>query len=281
MRKAVGDTWLAASLAAITMRRLNEGEDQLKSMVELSLVERAVGGRLVASERGWQVGDPRRWATQSPSEAVEVLVTRGLLPEISLGDVWCPTANECESCGAPCDPVGPLGVCPCDAACGLCSDGKAATATSYEDVLSVASYGTRSIETAVGFAREIAAIAGCVNTDIVFSVLTSSRMKALMLFINERKRISVTQKSSEAILRVFATEVSKFDGQFPEDCYYTGVPELGGFGSPDDDKLGVHRTWRAVRGIAKQGIYLVGLDDRHLVLGFEQCFDLPESTSDS
>lgn len=54
-----------------------------------------------------------------------------------------------------------------------------------------------------------------------------------------------------------------------ERCPYGGDASRGGFGTPDDDRHGVHRAWPALRALAALGLHLVALDDARVVLAVE------------
>lgn len=46
-------------------------------------------------------------------------------------------------------------------------------------------------------------------------------------------------------------------------------PYGGGFGTPDDDRYGVHRAWPALRALATMALHLLSLDSARVVLGVE------------
>jgi hypothetical protein len=51
---------------------------------------------------------------------------------------------------------------------------------------------------------------------------------------------------------------------WPEVCPYGGL-----FGTPDDDRHGVHRAWPALRALAALGLHLVALDASRVVIAVE------------
>jgi hypothetical protein len=194
---------------------------------------------------------PVAWTVNTPAEAVERLNVAGLWPW-SPGDD--PTRWWCERC----DGIGGWyqeDFSPCD----RCYRGDATNPPSLPALVAVASLGASSLVTAAELAGVLSP-----GSVVVWRVMTREALR------NHHGKHSVAREVSLPL--VFSREMTPATSNDPRLVrapWPVACPFSGMFGTPDDDRRGVHRAWPALRALAALGVHLVALDASRIVLAVE------------
>ena len=221
----------------------------------------------------------------APVEALELLAERGLWPWTAGDDAaprwWCAACSGTGSVFAPMGESGRVDPCSaCSTPCVVCAgaqwmqrhgdfrdpchadgvvrNGHAAAPPALHDLVAAAS--NPRLREAVDLARELA---GDSAATVVLRVMSTVEFAEHHECIDHGGAAGVVLAFSREVV----TDWGEGRERWPEHCPYAGVTRLGGFGTPDDDRHGVHRAWPALRALAACDVHLLALDRGRVVLG--------------
>jgi hypothetical protein len=195
---------------------------------------------------------PQPWRHDTPAAALESLVAAGLLPEHWTDAAraprwWC---EACEGVGAVFD-VWRMRCWRCD------GSGHTALPPSHPALVAVAGLGVDTLARAEAIVAET-----WPGRALAWRPMTAAALQKH--HADHCAGLDVTP--ALVFSREMTPPLTNFEWRpaWPEVCPYGGL-----FGTPDDDRHGVHRAWPALRALAALGLHLVALDASRVVIAVE------------
>jgi hypothetical protein len=215
--------------------------------------------RLAAEGVEWQMGQHipwarlRSWAHPAPAEALAALVEAEALPEH-----WLAAARAPRWWCAWCKGSGVRGDDKTAAAFSChCTAGDTPAPPSHAALVAVASLGRATLARAEAIVAET-----WPGRALAWRPMTAAALQKH--HADHCAGLDVTP--ALVFSREMTPPLTNFEWRpaWPEVCPYGGL-----FGTPDDDRHGVHRAWPALRALAALGLHLVALDASRVVIAVE------------